>query len=461
MIKDASARQDQLKVDGKSPSVEAEMARHETTLTSSYVPGWGVWEGVRDFAQNAKDADDKGYEMNVAYSKKTGRLVMKNQGVTVPKDALLLGYTTKAGDDTQRGQNGEGLALSMLALVRAGLGVTVYSGETRLKPTIEPSKTFDSDVLVITTKRVKNPKASFEVQISGLCQEDWATIRKRLLWLEPVADRVSVYGGDVITDPSRKGFVYAKGIYVGKVPDAEYGYDFDSIKLDRDRNMPEPWDLRWKMASMLAEAMASKSPDTLLELSEKGAADVASLAASASARTKEAVAGAFVKKYGEQAVLCISQAEAESVTASGGKSVVVPRRVHETIGGHVDDAASFLDKKAGTIERTHHRSVLRQAHADVLDTVGSAISPVATVFIEAADIAGRRLVVKIDAGMTFVAIDLKTLDDGALTVATEVAVALAENGVVSHRDVIAGLCAQIVPSEEDIASALSDIAGMA
>ena len=96
----------------------------EMTLHSDYVPNWKTAEGIRELIQNARDGE-KEYNalMSVKYRRSSGTLIVRNDNVNIPREALLIGYSTKRNNEQLIGQFGEGLNLGILALVRDGMDV--------------------------------------------------------------------------------------------------------------------------------------------------------------------------------------------------------------------------------------------------------------------------------------------------------------------------------------------------
>jgi hypothetical protein len=130
------------------------MARIELTLTADYVPTWGLWEGVREFIQNAIDAQEhEGRRMHIEHRPRTNVLSIVSEGVVLNRSVLLIGMSTKRGKQ-QRGQHGEGFDVGALALVRAGHELNIWSGDEKWSPYLEPSETFDGErVLTFQTRK--------------------------------------------------------------------------------------------------------------------------------------------------------------------------------------------------------------------------------------------------------------------------------------------------------------------
>ena len=96
----------------------------ELTIKTDYLPGWGTYEGVRELVQNGRDAET---ELNAPFSvqHRGNTLCLSNTGARMPREALLMGHTTKRGNNELIGKFGEGLKLGVLALVRAGHTVVI------------------------------------------------------------------------------------------------------------------------------------------------------------------------------------------------------------------------------------------------------------------------------------------------------------------------------------------------
>lgn len=238
----------------------------ELTINPEYVADWGSWEGLRELLQNAVDAHDLGHPMTITHRvNAAGRGVLRiaNEGITMSRDALLLGTTTKANDDRTRGQFGEGFKLAWLALLRAGARIKVKSGDEIWVPQLGHSAKFGGTLI-----RVRCKPAQYEekvvMSIEGIDRETWDSVKKRLLFLSPakVSECINVDRDTILTGLDHVGMLYARGIYVGKLPGKyRWGYDLYSIELDRDRRLADPWDLQYKIRSVLERAVREQKLD--------------------------------------------------------------------------------------------------------------------------------------------------------------------------------------------------------
>ena len=99
-----------------------------TTISENYVADWGLFEGIRELVQNGLDARDKGFRFDIIYRREQEELLIYNDGTSITRANLLLGNTSKRGDETQRGMYGEGFKIAILALIRCGKKVEISNG---------------------------------------------------------------------------------------------------------------------------------------------------------------------------------------------------------------------------------------------------------------------------------------------------------------------------------------------
>ena len=166
------------------------MARIETSLEANYQRSWGISEGVRDLIANAKDAEIEhgptGKGQMVVWHK-GDTLYVRTKGVTLDRDVLLMGVSSKMDRSDTIGQFGEGLVMSFLAIAREeGYGVVVTNGGERWTPAIEPSTGYKGrEVLVINTRKLQKARRSYTAAISGIDKDEWEALREQFLFLDP------------------------------------------------------------------------------------------------------------------------------------------------------------------------------------------------------------------------------------------------------------------------------------
>lgn len=237
----------------------SDMPKYELSIKATYLPGWGIYEGCRELVQNARDAEVQ-YDapMSISFAKRkragrdTGAVVITNSGTVLPKEALLIGHTSKSGDQRLIGKFGEGLKFGVLALLRCGVEIKIRNGSEVWVPSIEHSEKFNAEVLVfnVTTGHKEENRVQFE--IVGVDEEDWKHISERLLFIGEYPEAIKVPGGHILTSPKYKGQVFVKGMFVSNTK-SFFGYDFEDADIDRDRRMVS--NLSDKTGYLLAEAI--------------------------------------------------------------------------------------------------------------------------------------------------------------------------------------------------------------
>jgi len=339
------------------------MARFELSITADYAPSWGVWEGIREVIQNGLDSRDMGYPLTVEH--KNGALHVTNEGCVLDTSVWLLGKSSKRFNDSQRGQHGDGLKVGTLALVRAGVEVKIFNGDEIWTPVLEESKDYAGEtVLAVKTRKRRTrkrradywgdrPESDFTVTVK-ISKADWRDLQDRFLDLTriPASDKAHTYRGTVLLDPKMIGRVYSKGIYVCTNPDLQYGYDFVSLELDRDRRMVSNWDLQWEIAYVMSELCkeGAEGSDLWIQriyetLSKDNAIDFDKIGSSSSNETiHNAMAATFASTHGEKAVPVANDEEATKVSFYGLRGVVVPQAMGKVLAKTFGDLDEILSK---------------------------------------------------------------------------------------------------------------------
>lgn len=354
------------------------MATLELTFTPGYVE-WGLWESIREIAQNAADAHDQGKTMTIRYSHKKGVkiggkrlegvLEFRNIGARLSKENLLLGGTDKRDDANMRGQFGEGMKLAWACLLRMGKRVWIRTGDERWVPELSWSKVFESDLLKIKTAKTKDNDDVF-VQVQGVALEDWKIIQERLLFLTPpdAEQVVETSDGRILMEEKYKGSLYVKGIYVCHLPDRyHYGYDLFDVKLDRDRKLADPWSLKTAIREVIMSAVKyDKIPaEEILEVLDDQGCGEAKVFDSEQYYTgnefHEKVAAAFVEAHGENAAPVTAMGDSIEAKHHGLNGVMVTEPLKKVIERN---KGSFDSRKVSRATEAEHRYVAEELEED-------------------------------------------------------------------------------------------------
>ncbi len=303
----------------------------ELSLTVTYLPDWHAWEGIRELVQNGKDAETE-FNAPLEVTHYNDTLRIENAGARISKEALLFGYTSKAGRGDMRGRWGEGLKIGILALVRAGHDVKIRTGGEVWAAHIARSEKYAADVLCFDCKDGNKDEDRVRVDISGVTKLEWERLKGRFLFLGKAKKDMTVETprGTLLLDPDQAGQIYVKGIYVQTDKSFTAGYDFKDIEIDRDRRMVGSWNLKWEMSQIWAQAVVTRPDLTeqFFAMMLDGTADVAGLENTANYTQKgmqTEMAAKFVAKFGADAVPVANMGESQEVAHLGKKGIVVSK----------------------------------------------------------------------------------------------------------------------------------------
>lgn len=338
------------------------------SIKTTYLPEWGIWEGVREFVQNAKDSDTDGYKMNIYFPSK-GILRMENKGVVLSHKILLLGETTKQNRSDQIGRFGEGAKGASLAFVRAGRMVRIRTGNELWVPKIEHSKTFDEKILVFEITKTKEFINDTRVEI-GISVEEWESFKKRFLFLSEI-DKKDFCGQSLVLDKDYSGKIFVKGIFIQDEPDLKYGYDL-CIYTDRDRKMIYNYDLNRGMALIWEDA--TRLPEhhqEFLNMLINNDRDIKFFEDHAyiSKSFENFVKNWWIENYGERAHPVSSEAEIIELSHFGTKGIIIASKPLFFILTHIlGDKESIKKSRTHDIIKTYDVSELTESEKDNLKT---------------------------------------------------------------------------------------------
>jgi siroheme synthase (precorrin-2 oxidase/ferrochelatase) len=336
------------------------MAKIPLTIDPGYCQTWGFWEGIRELIQNAKDAEEyEDLKMEVKHYPQTNKLTISTEGAALTANLLLLLGASSKKDGGQRGKFGEGFAIGVLALVRAGHPVTIYNADEVWRPTIEEpddGHPFEgSKLLVFNTRALRSARKEFRVEIENVSREVWAEARKLFLFLSPPKTAVEVYDGKVLLDKEHQGMVFCRGIFVTKYEELDAGYDIPGLELDRDRRAVDEWNLKYRTSALWASA-ASKNPEAfearLYRMAKEERLETRSLVYHADNKLLAALRKSFEEENGTNAIAVSTTGESQELTRLGAKTVVVPKTLSDLLAKTGPSREAIKEKLKGRINRT-------------------------------------------------------------------------------------------------------------
>jgi hypothetical protein len=315
------------------------MTKFQLTISPSYVPTWGAYEAVREIIQNALDARDAGYPMNILHTGNS--LVVRSEGVVLDRAVWLIGNTTKEGTDA-RGHYGEGLKLGALALVRTGRKLDIVNGSEHWVCSLEDSDAFPGQQVLTVSTHETPSEASGDpfVMVSIECTaSEWAEYRQSFLDLRPKTTTIITTDGDILLDESEKGRIYVGGILVECKGELQAGYNFNpsQVRTDRDRRMANTFDLGFHLGGAWIDALGQGHIEPAHFLSRLM---VDSLEATSigdrycCSGQRERVAAAWQELYGPETVPVATLGEAAEAGHLGVTGRIVNKAVCAFFSGH-------------------------------------------------------------------------------------------------------------------------------
>jgi hypothetical protein len=313
------------------------MKRFDLGMSINYCMTWGIVESIRELFQNAVDAQTANPEntMYFNYDAENEILRIGNKNGNLATKTLLLGQTSKLGDERMIGQHGEGYKVATVVLMRNGKGVKIYNRSEKEVWTakVVKSRRYQADVVVYDIEKVSIfksvPNHDLIFEVSGITKGDYDAIVNSNLHLQELKSEDVIQVGDsrILIDDAHSGKLYVGGLYVTTSKYAKLGYDFEPtlIQLDRDRSFIDGLDLQFICGKLIAKtgdadiiAMCKNLWDgeyIRWYIDNYKDADLSSVF--------DKSFDDFVKSYGSDAVPCTSTNEFNMLHSSGYKPVLV------------------------------------------------------------------------------------------------------------------------------------------
>lgn len=294
------------------------VSKYELTISTGYVPDWGIVEAMREIFQNALDNEISNPENVIGWSFEDGTIRVSNKTSKLKVESLLLGCSTKTNDKNTIGKWGEGYKIAFMVLLRNNKKIKVYNYGAREVWDVKLVKSKRYNGQLITTVFVdkepvwrKIPEADLIIEVSGITDDEYKMIQQKNLHLRE--DTVKNFNckdiGSILLDESERGNIYVKGLFITNLDRLVYGYNFEPsvIDLDRDRRMINAFDIQWQSsrlwikAGQTSEELLNKALD-LIENNEFDTSYVSNISAFDSRKLADGVAKRFYSKYGDNAV---------------------------------------------------------------------------------------------------------------------------------------------------------------
>lgn len=266
-------------------------------VTEHYVKNWIIFNALREFFQNFRDAlvktsgaernlqflpgfehPDHGYfswaveyfDVTIKQNRILGEIVfdlqnkqltfsnsVADESVTLSRMCLLMGGSQQQKSSDQAhpeiaGKFGEGMKLAVLTLLRQGLGARIECQDDRWEFSLNPDQFYDptEKCLTVTFSRRDPPILDFRnknfvrVTVSNLEFAEFKDFRSKMLQLNPMTiQRIRIDGmGELLLSKHLIGKLFVKSIYVCDKPFGiqhyKFGFNMFNMEINRDRNIP-------------------------------------------------------------------------------------------------------------------------------------------------------------------------------------------------------------------------------
>lgn len=342
--------------------------RFDLGMSLDYCASWGIVEAIREFAQNAKDAETANPEnkMYFDYDKEAEVLRIGNKDGCLTTETLLLGKTTKANDENMIGQHGEGYKVATVVLMRLGKQVKVYNRSAKEVWTakVVNSKRYNAKVVVFDIEKVSVfksvPDHDLIFEVSNISEDEYSSIVESNLSLQGLkegTDYIESNGSKILLNEKFAGKLFVGGLFVTSSKYAKKGYDFKPslIKLDRDRSFIDGLDLQFITGKVICE---SGNMDLVRQLKEvwdgqyirwylKNGFNTSSIAE----LYNEAYSN-FIAKWGSDAIPCNDTGTFNRLKQNGYNAVMLKENDYY----YVSNASRYVEPK-----------ILSRTNSDVAD----------------------------------------------------------------------------------------------
>lgn len=237
----------------------------ELSISTGYVADWTTKEGIKELIQNAIDQETLDSENKMNISLEGDMLFISNNKSYLDRKSLVLGASTKRTNDNSIGKFGEGYKLALLVLLREGVEIVINNYEKREVwiPEIKYSSKYGTDILCISIYKefvTKLPHGNLVYQLSNI-KNAKDILSSIMLDESKYKEIIETKRGKILVG-GEPGCIYVNGLFVAKrdIKDLEDSYSFHPkyLKIGRDRNLIDNFDLKTLIASIRNDGMPVK-----------------------------------------------------------------------------------------------------------------------------------------------------------------------------------------------------------
>jgi hypothetical protein len=307
-------------------------------ISLNYVPNWNEWEIVRELTANAKDTGEK-FSVHVEDKK----LIVQDDGKGLAIKHLLLGESHKENENAI-GQFGEGLKLALLVATRMEKTVEIYSGNFYI---VNDTAEIDGvKVLKLMWDTTKESYNGTKIVVNNWENEDF---QDRFIFDLPEDELILTNtSGSILWEKK----LYVKGVFVTNLDNYEFGYNVDTIQMNRDRNAVSEWDIQCGIGKIWKEVDDPEGWKTFFLASKAGKLENVIYLPNygLSSNVKNALIKGFKMAFGEKSVLKTSDDASREAEHRGAKSIdayMFGSYVRDIIKNYVQTDVDYVTEKRG------------------------------------------------------------------------------------------------------------------
>lgn len=313
---------------------------YELTLTPNYVSDWTFNDAIRELIQNGTDQEilDKDNKFSIDYDYKSKTLRLTNEKSKLKINTLLLGRSSKAGNEDTVGQFGEGYKIAALVLNRLGKTFTIYNNERNEVWTsrFKNSEKWLENILAFYVEKVPTSNTGLLIEVGNVTADEYDSLYETWIGFYDGLEKIETTYGDILLDEEMQNKIFVNGLAVSCSENMEYGYDFKPkyITLERDRKTCDSWNAGDITSKMIAEAMLQGKIDfeQVSCMVERNTGDVYHLEFNTNLGSVQEIQKRMVEQFDKQYTTPYSipvreQSDIDRVKAYGGNPVVVPYKV--------------------------------------------------------------------------------------------------------------------------------------
>lgn len=214
-----------------------------------YLPKWGIKEALREVMQNYIDYKNYRVIVNDGINNNVN-VIIENDYIPDELEFLRIGNSKK--DNVEAiGQYGEGLKMAFLIFLRESLDFTIVTNKYMLDPYWEEDNIIGKTLAIrYVLHNCTEDKIIKCFTTEFTCPKDiWEDFYNNIIKEDDIVYEDD-YHGAIVNKP--QGNIYSGGLFVCKYPNLARAYDIkpSQLRLNRDRNLPEHWDISYHTSKL-------------------------------------------------------------------------------------------------------------------------------------------------------------------------------------------------------------------